>query len=123
MYTVEFYEDKNGESELWDFLEELREKSATNKDARIQYKQIGLYIQLLQEHGTRLPDNVTKHIEEDIWELRPGNNRIFYFYKVENTFVLLHHFRKKTQKTPAREIERAKRERDDYLSRKESEKK
>lgn len=31
MYTVEFYEKANGESERWNFLEELREKSATNK--------------------------------------------------------------------------------------------
>jgi len=35
--------------------------------------------------------------------------------------VLLHQFRKKTQKTPKREIERAKTERDDYLARKEAE--
>lgn len=38
MYTVEFYEDANGVSELWNFLEELRVKSATSKDARIQHK-------------------------------------------------------------------------------------
>lgn len=29
MYTVEFYETADGKSELWDFLEELRLKSAT----------------------------------------------------------------------------------------------
>lgn len=120
MYTVEFYEKANGESELWNFLEELREKSATNKDARIQYKQISLYIQLLQDSGTRLQDNITKHIDDGIWELRPGNNRVFYFFFKDNTFVLLHHFQKKSQKTPRKEIEKAKSERDDYLSRKES---
>ena len=108
MYEVEFYEDANGVSELWDFLEELRVKSATNKDARIQHKQITLYIQLLQDSGTRLPENITKHLVEDIWELRPGNNRVFYFCWRKNKFVLLHQFRKKSQKTPRREIERAK---------------
>lgn len=120
MYNIEFYEKSDGTSDVWDFLEELRTKKDTNKDARIQYKQATMYIELLQNNGTHLPDNITKHIDEDIWELRPGNNRIFYFYKVENTFVLLHHFRKKSQKTPRSEIEQAKRERDDYLSRKES---
>lgn len=119
MYTVEFYEKANGKSELWNFLEELRIKSATNKDARIQYKQISLYIQLLQDNGTRLQDNITKHIDDGIWELRPGNNRVFYFFFKDDTFVLLHHFQKKSQKTPRREIEKAKSERDDYLSRKE----
>lgn len=118
VYKIEFYERENGDSDVWDFLEELREKSDSNKDYRIQYNQLILHIQLLQNNGTRLPNNITKHIEEDIWELRPGNNRVFYFYYCDDTFVLLHHFRKKTQKTPKREIEKAKSERDDYLSRK-----
>ena len=51
MYHIEFYEDSNGRSVLWDFLESLRVKAATNKDARIQYKQISLYIQLLEDNG------------------------------------------------------------------------
>ena len=38
MYNIEFYEDSNGRSERWEFLESLRVKAATNKDARIQYK-------------------------------------------------------------------------------------
>ena len=118
MYTVMFYETADGRSELWDFLEELRMKAATNKDARIQHKQITLYIQLLQENGTRLNENITKHLEDGIWELRPGNNRVFYFFFENDTFVLLHHFRKKSQKTPKREIEKAKNERADYISRK-----
>lgn len=117
MYTVEFYENDKGVSELWDFLEELRQKSASSKDARIQYKQIVLYIQLLQDNGTHLSENVTKHLTEDIWELRPGNNRVFYFCWQGHRFVLLHQFRKKSQKTPRREIERAKAERDDWLAR------
>lgn len=119
MYRIEFYEKADGTSDVWDFIEGMRLKKDTNKDARIQYKQAVMYIELLRINGTRLPDNITKHIEGDIWELRPGNNRIFYFYKVENTFVLLHHFRKKSQKTPRSEIEQAQREKNDYLSRKE----
>ena len=117
MFIVEFYETKDGKSELWDFLEELRKKSNTNKDARIQFNQIALYIELLQQNGTRLSSNITKYLEDDIWELRPGNNRVLYFYFKDNKFVLLHHFRKKTQKTPKREIEKAKNEIKDYLER------
>lgn len=122
MFHIEFYEKANGESELWDFLESLRLKAATDKNARIQHKQISLYIQLLEENGTRLPKKITKRIDDDIWELRPGDNRVFYFYHKDDTFVLLHQFRKKTQKTPSREIARAKAERDDYLARKEAKK-
>ena len=125
MYTVEFYETRDGQCPVWEFLEDLRIKSASNKDARIQHKQASLYIELLQQNGTRLNDNITKHLEDGIWELRPGNNRVFYFFYENNTFVLLHQFRKKSQKTPKtpkREIEKAKSERIDYLSRKEHDK-
>lgn len=118
-YDIIFYTKENGDSEILKTLESLRKKAAKSKDARIQFKQIALYIDLLQQNGTHLPDNVTKHIEDDIWELRPGFNRIFYFYCDGDGFVLLHSFRKKTQKTPRREIDKAKAERNDYLSRKE----
>ena len=120
MYNVQFYETQDGKSQIWEFLEDLRIKAATSKDARIQHKQASLYIELLQQNGTRLNENITKHLEDGIWELQPGNNRVFYFFFQDNTFVLLHQFRKKTQKTPKREIEKAKRERDDYLFRKEN---
>ena len=119
MFKINFYRTADGYSEVDEFLKRLREKARTSKDARIQHKQVALYIQLLADHGTRLGENVTKHIDEDIWELRPGNNRIMFFYFEEDTFVLLHTFRKKTQKTPKREIERAKSERDDWKRRKE----
>lgn len=118
MFNIEFYETADGVSELWNFLDELQKKATTNKDARIQHKQITQYIQLLEDHGTRLGENITKHLEDDIWELRPGNNRVLFFYHRDDTYVLLHQFRKKTQKTPHREIEKAKAERDDWISRK-----
>ncbi|MBQ8563295.1 MAG: type II toxin-antitoxin system RelE/ParE family toxin, partial [Firmicutes bacterium] len=93
--------------------------ATANKDARIQYKQIMLYLQLLQDNGRSLPQNISKHLGNGIWELRPGNNRIFYFFWNENVCVLLHHFRKKTQKTPKKELEKALLEKADFLSRKE----
>jgi phage-related protein len=118
MFNIEFYANADGVSELWDYLDNLQKKALTSKDARIHHKQISQYIQLLEDHGTRLGENITKHLEEDIWELRPGNNRILFFYHAADTYVLLHLFRKKTQKTPRRELQKAKAERDDWLSRK-----
>lgn len=46
-YNIIFCEKENGKSEIWDFLEKLRFKSTNNKDARIQYNQILLYMELL----------------------------------------------------------------------------
>ena len=118
MYNVDFYETADGFSEIREFLEELRTKAATVKDARIQYGQVARFIQLLQNNGTNLPVEVAKHIEDEIWELRPGSNRIFFFYYCSGTYVLLHHYLKMRQKTPPREIVRAKAEMRDYIKRK-----
>lgn len=120
MYEIEFYETEDGKCPIWDFLEALRLKAPTNKDARIQHKQASLYIELLQQNGTHMNAEITKHLDDGIWELRPRNNRVFYFFYQNDTYVLLHQFRKKSQKTPKREIEKAKTERNDYLRRKET---
>ena len=117
MFNIVFYEDSRGYSELYEFLQELAEKSKTNKDKGIQFKQIILCIELLQKRGKNLPSNYTKHISGDIWELRPGKNRILYFYFKNQTFVLLHCFRKKSQKTPQKEIHKAYKEILDFISR------
>ena len=53
----------------------------------------------------------------NIWELRPLRDRILFVGWVNGSYVLLHHFMKKTQKTPVREIEKAKRELADMIER------
>ena len=78
-YTIEFYVTKNGEVLIWEFLEKLRKKSKNDKNARIQYRQISLYSELLQRHGVNLNENIIKHLEDGIWELRSGVNRIFFW--------------------------------------------
>ena len=44
-------------------------------------------------------------------------DRILFVAWLDGSFVLLHHFVKKTQKTPRREIEKAKRELQDLKER------
>ena len=86
MYNVEFYETQDGKSQIWEFLEDLRIKAATSKDARIQHKQASLYIELLQQNGTHLNENITKHLEDHKMELRPANNLIIYYYLKDRTY-------------------------------------
>lgn len=107
-YKIDFYRDEHGKSELADYINFLLLNADTNKDARIKYNQIYSHVRLLKENGINLSSKYTKHIDEDIWELRPGDNRIFYFCWHEDTFVLLHYFKKTTEKTPKNEINRAK---------------
>jgi phage-related protein len=119
MYRIRFYETASGFSDILEFLISLRNQATTSKDARIQYKQVARYIYLLQKEGTNLPVDIAKYLSDDIWELRPGNNRVFFFYHDNGTYILLHHFRKKSQKTPKKEIQKAISEMKDYISRKE----
>ena len=115
MYEIIIYQDKNGKSQILDFLYELVNKNG--KDAKINRNKVNDYIQLLAEYGTYIGEPVCKHLEGDIWELRPLDNRILFAGVVNGKFVLLHQFLKKTQKTPNIEIDQAKRELADYLER------
>lgn len=118
MYDIIFYEDEHKNSPVYKLIESLEQESKTNKDAKIQLKQITLQLDVLEALGTRCSSKYVKHIQDEIWELRPGNNRILLFGWKNNKIVLLHHFRKKTNKTPPKEIEQAKREIKDWINRK-----
>ena len=117
MFDVLFYSDGNGNEPIADHIRDLREKSLTDKNARVNFSKIVAYIDLLCEKGTRIGEPVVKHIEGDIWELRPLDNRILFAYYKDNVFILLHHFIKKTRKTPPRETKQAKRNLADYIER------
>lgn len=120
MFEVEIYEDAAGRSEIADWLEELNAKARTSKESRTRLKKVAEYIELLKTYGTQVGAPAVKHItNSDLWELRPTRDRIFFAYWKDNKFILLSHFLKKTQKTPPREIERAKRILSDFLERSE----
>ena len=108
MHTIYFYKDKNGNEPVLDYMRELA--SQKSKDSRIKLNKLNDYIELLSQHGTRAGEPYMKYLEDEIWELRPLRDRVLFVAWVDGSFVLLHHFVKKTQKTPRREIEKAKRE-------------
>ena len=108
MHPIYFYKDKSGNKPVLDYLTELANKK--DKDSRIKLNKIRDYVKALSEYGTQIGEPQVKHIDGDIWELRPIDNRIFFVGWTGGSFVLLHHFVKKTRKTPEREIAQAKRE-------------
>lgn len=117
MYDIIFYKNKAGVSGVEEFLNELSERAKTSKEDRVNHTKILSYLVALSTYGTRVGSPVVKHIEGSIWELRPLKNRIFFFYWKDDKFVLLHHFIKKTQKTPSKEIEKARLNLKDFLQR------
>ena len=110
MHDIRFYRDPDGVQPAKEYLKDLQKQNG--KNARIQARQIASYIQLLAEYGLSLSRNIIDKVNDkfNIWELRPGSNRVFFVAWINGMFVLLHAFPKKTQKTPKREIERAIRE-------------
>ena len=115
LYEIIFYKDKNGDSPVLEYINELENKN--DNFSKSQLKKIQNQIQRLEMFGTRNGKPIVKHIESEIWELRPVPDRILFAAWIENSFVLLHQFRKETQKTPRSEIEKAQRELEDFKSR------
>jgi len=119
MFKIEFYKDRAGNEPIVDYIRRLNSKALTSKEHRIRHKKIIEYLEVLSNLGTRAGEPYVKHIVDDIWELRPTSDRVFFFYWKDETYLMLHHFVKKTKKTPAREIEQAKRNLADFLERSE----
>ena len=115
MYRVEFYKDKDGNEPVKEYISSLA--SRNDKDSRINLNKIRDYIKTLSEYGTRAGEPYVKHIDGEIWELRPLRNRILFFGYDGDRIILLSHFIKKTQKTPQREIDKAKRLMKDHKER------
>lgn len=109
---IQFYKDEMGRVPVEDFLDKL--------DIKMRQKMLRS-IQALQEMGISLRMPLSESLEDGIFELRAkvGSNisRVMYFFVVGNRAVLTHGFVKKTQKTPPRELEKAKKIRDDYMRR------
>jgi len=108
LYKIRFYKDKRGKRPVADYLKELAKKH--DKDSRIKLEKINDYIQALQLGGTQIGEPYVKHLDGDIWELRPLRDRILFAMWNGEIYVLLHHFMKGTDKTPPTEIKQAKRE-------------
>lgn len=115
MHDIYFYKDRNGNEPVKEYIAELAAKK--DKDSRIKLNKIRDYMKTLSVYGTQAGEPYIKHLDGEIWELRPLRDRILFVAWVNGSYVLLHQFMKKTQKTPAREIEKAKRELADIVER------
>jgi phage-related protein len=106
-WSVEFYTDARGEAPAMQFLEALpiEERAVAARALR-----------LLADAGVGLGMPHVRPIE-DLWELRAGPNRLFYVAHTGRRFIVLHGYRKQSQKAPRQEIATARRRLQDFLSR------
>ena len=114
-FDVKFYDKADGSKPVKDFVLKLPPKMRA-KVFRV--------IDMLEINGIDLREPYSKYLNDGIFELRAqiGSDisRVLYFFMVDKKVILTHGFIKKTQKTPSSEISRAKRYREEYLSRKEN---
>ena len=98
---VQYFEDDQGRQPAREFIDGL--------DPKMRAKVFG-----------RLPTPFARHLENGIFELRTpqGSNitRLLYFFFVGNRAIVTNGFVKKTQRTPRKEIERAKKFREIWRS-------
>ena len=100
-WNISLYKSSSNDSPVVDFIYSL-EKSTRAKVAR--------NIELLEQFGNNLGAPYSKKINTRLYELRIRGReevRIFYAFGQGRVIYLLHGFKKKSQKTPRREIETA----------------
>ena len=87
------YEDKRGRQYVKEFINSFDEKTRGKITARIEF---------LIEHWQEMRRPLVDKIDEDLYELRVqfawNNIRVIYAYMFKNYIVLLHGFRKKTDR-------------------------
>ncbi len=111
-FEILFYDKPDGSEPAKEFILSL--------DVKMRAKVIRT-IELLGTTGTDLRMPYSEYLDDGIFELRAkvGSDisRVLYFFVIGRKIVLTNGFVKKTQKTPKKEIELAKKYRDEFLNR------
>ncbi len=100
--------DDRGRNPVWDFIRALPE-SERNKCFE--------YIACLEETGEGIRRPVGDYLGEKLYELRPKQTRLIYFFMLKEYAVLVHAFRKKTNQIPWQEIRIARSRMEDFIRR------
>lgn len=112
-WQIDYYESATGKKPVEDFINSLEEKAQVK---------IVKTLELLEEFGIKLnAPHVKKLTGTPLWELRilgSDSIRILYITRTQKRFLLIHAFKKKTQKTDKREIKVAIDRLHEYESRK-----
>lgn len=106
MWNIIFYTDHRGKCPPLEFINELPVED------QVRVRNV---LRLLKEFGIALSMPHAKHIKGKLWELRPGSLRLFYFAFIDQQFVILHGYVKKSTKTPEGEIKIAMRRMNELL--------
>ncbi|SRR5258708_36474923 len=101
MFEVNYFQNSNGEKPVEIFIRALPKKDRTK---------VLKTINLLREYGPYLAMPHVKKLDRNLWELRiSGFNCIYrtFYTNRQRRFYLLHIFKKKSEKTPKKELDLA----------------
>lgn len=111
-FTVEYFEKPDGTFPA--------EKFILSQDIKMKAK-IFRMLELLELKGNELREPYSKELTNEIYELRikQGSDitRILYFFVIGRKIILTNGFVKKTNKTPIKELKKAKEYRKVYFER------
>lgn len=89
--NIYYFVDEKGHNPVKAFIESLTLK---------EQAKIFAYLIELKNQGHNLRRPMADYIGNEIYELRPKDNRIFYFFFLKDNAVLLHSIKKKTKEIP-----------------------
>lgn len=93
---VLFFVDERGHKPITEFLQGLTRK---------ENAKVGVYLKALKAKGHELRRPMAEYLGEGIYELRPGDKRMFYFFYFRENAVVVHAIRKKTDRIPTGDLE------------------
>ena len=88
---VVYYVDARGRSPVLEDLEKLTDE---------ERKKVLTYVSFLQERGEDLRRPMADYVGDKLYELRPKSHRALYFFMLKDYTVIVHLFRKKTNRLP-----------------------
>ena len=93
---VYYFVDEKGVNPVKEFIHSLPPKEQTKVYA---------YINELKIKGWNLRRPMADYLSEDIYELRPRYNRIFYFFYLGNRAILVHAIKKRSKEIPSGDLQ------------------
>ncbi|HDZ76483.1 MAG TPA: type II toxin-antitoxin system RelE/ParE family toxin [Candidatus Omnitrophica bacterium] len=93
--AIYYFVDERGNKPVEEFIRSLPKKERAKVFA---------YIVELKSQGNNLRRPVADYLKSGIYELRPKDDRIFYFFYLKNNAVLIHAIKKNIKEIPKNDL-------------------
>ncbi len=103
-----YYVDEQGRNPVWEFIVSL---PPDERDKCFEY------IAYLEQMGEQVRRPIGDYLGDKLYELRPKQTRLIYFFMLNDKVIMVHAFRKKTHAVPERELNIAAKRMNDIISR------